>query len=198
MASRRRFLQIGATAGAWPLVARAAQAAGLDTVGGPHTPLLAVVYDARLAASVSFGRRAEALGLRAHAIEGDMTRLWYDEVYHRWQERPAALAGLTAHGPMFCFVELARDVRMRLVFRAEHQPTAGAALTHAFRAPVSMLSDAVDACRRPGSFGVAMADVVSRCPSGRAEIAEATMPGGPALPEADALYTWVIAPAVPA
>ena len=198
MASRRQFLQIGVSAGAWPLVARVAGAAGRGPDEPPRTPLLAVVYDARFAESVAFARHSEALGLRTHAIEGDMTRLWYDEVYHRWRERPAALAGLTAHGPMFCFAELARDVRMRLVFRAEHRPTREGVLTHAFRGPVPMLTDAIAACGQPGSLGAAMADVAVRCPSGRAEIAEAELAGGRPVPDADALYTWVIAPAVPA
>ena len=120
--SRREFLQIGIAAAAWPIVAQATDvpAAGIDPRQG--TPLLGVVYDTRFAESVAFARRSAALGLQAHAIDGDMTRLWFDEIYHRWQERPTALAGLTAHGPMFCFAELARDVGMRLVFRAEHRP----------------------------------------------------------------------------
>ncbi len=120
MTSRREFLHIGITAAAWPMVAQTAQAAGADS--RPGVPLLGIVYDTRLAASVDFARRSTALGLRVHAIAGDMTRLWFDEIYHRWQQQPAALAGLTAHGPMFCFAELARDVGMRLVFRAEHGP----------------------------------------------------------------------------
>jgi len=198
MASRRQFLQIGVAAGAWPVVAGAAGATGLGLAGPPPTPILAVVYDARFPESVAFGRRSEALGLRAHAIEGDMTRLWYDEVYHRWQESPAALAGLTAHGPMFCFAELARDVRMRLVFRAEHRPTVDGGLRHALRGPGPMLIDAVHACRQSAALGAAMADVAARCPSGRAEIVERELAGGQPVPGADALYTWVIAHAVPA
>jgi hypothetical protein len=82
-------------------------------------PILGVVYDTRFHESRVFAERSRALGLRAHAIAGDMTRLWYDEIYPHWQQRPTALAGLTAHGPLFCFAELARDVGMRVVFRAE-------------------------------------------------------------------------------
>ena len=47
---------------------------------------------------------------------------------HAASQRPTALAGLTTHGPMFCFAELARDVMMRVVYRAEHRPADGAAL----------------------------------------------------------------------
>jgi hypothetical protein len=122
MTTRRQFLHVGITATAWPIVARATHAAGIDP--RPGMPLLGVVYDTRFDESRVFAERSRALGLRAFAIDGDMTRLWYDEIYHRWRERPTALAGLTAHGPLFCFAELARDVGMRVVFRAEHSLTA--------------------------------------------------------------------------
>jgi hypothetical protein len=122
MTSRRQFLQIGITATAWPIVAGATHAAGVAPQ--QNAPLLDVVYDTRFGASRVFAERSAALGLRVHAIAGDMTHLWYDELYHRWQQRPTALAGLTAHGPLFCFAELARDVGMRVVFRAEHAITA--------------------------------------------------------------------------
>jgi hypothetical protein len=149
--SRREFLQIGITAAAWPVVAQAADvpvrqgdgglAAGIDP--RPRTPLLGVVYDTRFAESVAFAQRSVALGLRAHAIAGDMTHLWFDEIYHRWKQGPQALAGLTAHGPMFCFAELARDVGMRLVFRAEHRRTG------------DTLYSWVIAASNPGAEGVA-------------------------------------------
>jgi hypothetical protein len=127
MTSRREFLQIGVTATAWPIVA---QAAGIRLDEGAGRDLLGVVYDTRFAESVALATRSATLGVRAHAIDGDMTRLWFDEIYHRWQQRPTALAGLTTHGPMFCFAELARDVMMRVVYRAEHRPADGAALAH--------------------------------------------------------------------
>jgi hypothetical protein len=165
MTSRRHFLQIGITAMASPLVARAMDAAGAGS--DSTTPLLGAVYDTRFAESVRFARRSAALGLRTYAIAGDMTRLWYDEVYHHWRQHPTALAGLTAHGPLFCFAELARDVRMRVVFRVEHRATAD---------------------------GAAMADAVANYLSGRTGIASATRVSGTARPGAEPLYTWVIAP----
>jgi hypothetical protein len=193
--SRRHFLQIGITATAWPLVARATHAAGAGSQH-PATPLLGVVYDTRFAESAGFARRSAALGLRTYAIAGDMTRLWYDEVYHHWRQRPTALAGLTAHGPLFCFAELARDVRMRVVFRAEHRAAADGALTHTFGGPDSMVSAALDACGASHGLWTAMADVVANCPRGRIEIASATRTSGMARPGAEPLYTWVIAPLV--
>ena len=49
-----------------------------------------------------------------------MTRLWFDDIYHRWKESPVAIAGLTAQGQLFCFERLAWDQGLRVVFRAEH------------------------------------------------------------------------------
>ena len=190
MTNRREFLQIGVAASAWPLVAGAAQAAGLDDAGR-WVPISAAVYDTRFAESLAFATRCAARGLPTRAIEADMTRLWYDEIYHRWQQGPAAIAGLTAYGPMFCFAELARDVRMRLVFRAAHRD--GGA--HELDGPVAMLPAALAACGQAGPLGAAMADVVARCPQGRCEMGSARVGGPAATPDDDALYTWVIAPA---
>jgi hypothetical protein len=194
MTNRREFLQIGVSAAAWPLVARAAQAAGIDG-NAPWIPLSIMVYDTRFPESAAFAARGAALGLTTRAIEADMTQLWYHEIYHRWQHGPAAIAGLTAYGPMFCFAELARDVRMRMVFRAEHRSGHAA---HAFTGPVPMLTASRAVCALPGSFGAGMADVVARCPQGRSEIATARLGVVDSAMDENALYTWLIAPAVPA
>jgi hypothetical protein len=189
MTNRREFLQIGVGASAWPILSRAAHAADL----GRHPPsirIATVVYDTRFPESVAFADRSAALGLTVRPIEADMTRLWYEEIYHRWLREPAAIAGLTAHGPMFCFAELARDVRMRIVFRAEHRGT-GAGAAHHVTGPVAMLDAAVAACR-VRALGAPLADVVSQCPQGHHEIAST---GSHGEPDEGALYTWVIAPA---
>ena len=55
-------------------------------------------------------------------MAGDMTRFWYDDLYHRWRQAPVAIAGLTAHGALFCLERLAWEKRMRVVYRREHSP----------------------------------------------------------------------------
>jgi hypothetical protein len=126
MTSRRAFLKAGLTTSALlPLGARGNLAAvdGALTTG---EQFYKVLYDTRVAASVAFAQRAAARGFALHAIAGDMTRFWYDDLYHRWREGPAAIAGLTAHGPLFCLERLAWEQRMRVVYRREHAPgTAG-------------------------------------------------------------------------
>ena len=197
MTSRREFLQIGIAASAWPLATQAVLAAGFEAVGGaapgmPSLPLYKVVYDTRFAASVAFGRRAASLGVPVHAIEGDMTRLWFDDIDHRWKESPVAIAGLTAQGPLFCFERLAWDQGLRVVFRAEHGAT-----EHLLSGPESLLMQARGVLA-DADWASQMATVVTRCPSGRAEIGSAVVGcarGSGLSPADEPLYSWVIAPA---
>jgi hypothetical protein len=198
MTNRRDFLQIGIAATALPLATQAARAAGIE-IGATRTEpleLYKVVYDSRFPESLAFARRAAKLGVPTHAIEGDMTRFWYDDLYHRWKQGPAAIAGLTAHGPMFCFERLAWDQRMRVVFRAEHRPSGGR-VEHELSGPVAMLDDACGAVAER-DWSARMADLVTQCPSGRVEIAGAAATSragtGPRHGE-ESLYSWVIAPA---
>jgi hypothetical protein len=193
MTSRRTFLQIGIAASAWPLANQAARAAALGSPAPASSlPLYKVVYDTRFAESVAFGQRAASLGEQVHPIQGDMTSLWYHDIYHRWKQSPVAIAGLTAQGPLFCFERLAWDQGLKVVFRAEH----GAA-EHALCGPESLLVEAREALSS-ADWAAEMATVVTRCPSGRAEIGSAAVgcvrsAGSPA---GEPLYSWVIAPAV--
>ena len=197
MTSRREFLQIGIAASALPLATQAARAAGLEGLGGagtdmPSLPVYKVVYDTRFAASVAFGRRAANLGAAVHAIQGDMTRLWFDDIYHRWKESPVAIAGLTAQGPLFCFERLAWDQGLRVVFRAEHRAT-----EHVLSGPEGLLVEARSALAT-ADWPAEMATVITRCPSGRAEIGSAAVgcaSGSVLSPVDEPLYSWVIAPA---
>ena len=201
MTNRREFLQIGIAASTLPLATQVSRAAGLRDVDAAQwrapVPLYKVVYDSRFPESVAFGNRAEALGVDVHPIDGDMTKLWFDDIYHRWKSAPVAIAGLTAHGPLFCFERLAWDQGLRVVFRAEHGLDAAGSLTSAVSGPRSMLGLARGALERR-DWAVAMADVVTQCPSGRAEIdtCEVAARGPSAALATESLYSWVIAPAV--
>lgn len=195
MTSRREFLQIGITASAWPLAAQAARAGA--TGGAGALPLYKVLYDGRFADSVRFAGAAAGLGIQTHAFEGDMTSFWYEDLYHEWRKTPAAIAGMTAHGPLFCLERLAWDKGMRVVFRAEHAP-GQTCVEHELSGPLDMLRRSVPLADAGGDWGAAMAEVVAHCPRGRAEISAARLssdaPASTSL-HAEALYTWVIAPA---
>ena len=193
MTSRREFLQIGATASALSFAGRAAWGAGLSLhdSSASSVALYKVLYDTRIPASVAFARRAESRGVPTYAMTGDMTRFWYDDLYHRWLAEPAAIAGLTAHGPMFCLERLAWDQGMRVVFRAEHTPSENGLIHHAFTGPADVLHEA-QKLAAGSSWCEGLADIAMRLPNGRNEIDSAT---AELPPHADALYSWVIAPA---
>ena len=201
MTSRREFLQIGIAASALPLATQAVRAAGLPPPAAEEqarvVKLYKVVYDTRIPASVAFARRVEARGVATYPIEGDMTRFWYEDLYHRWRSEPAAIAGLTAHGPLFCLERLAWDQGLRVVFRGEHTPEDGGIIRHALSGPASMLRDAQRAATDT-AWSERLAEIAMRVPRGRIEMGSgrAATRARIAMPEpADALYTWVIAPA---
>jgi hypothetical protein len=199
MINRREVLQIGIAAAVWPPAAQVAQASNVAVRTGSPMPLYKVVYDVRFPPSRAFAARAMQLGVAAHAIDGDMTRFWYDDVYHRWKQGAVALAGLTAHGPMFCFEQLAMAERMRVVFRAEHRLAPAGGIDHDFFGPVGMLGDARRMIGR-SDWGAGMADLVTRCAGGRTEIACAAGRAAPNVAvgiDGESLYSWVIAPTAP-
>jgi hypothetical protein len=114
MASRREFLQAGLAASLLPVVGSAAEASN------PPQLFYKVIFDERFPASVAFGVEWISRGAAVHAIRGDITDLWFRDLDLRWkQQGPAAIAGLTAHGPLFCLERLAWDHGMRVASRVQ-------------------------------------------------------------------------------
>jgi hypothetical protein len=125
MISRRTILQGAVAATSLPIlagVAWAPRAAAARTASAlDHPALYKVLIDQRFAAARAFGEDAQARGQIVHAFDGDITNVWYHDLHPRWRQGRAAIAGLTAHGALFCLDHLARDARMRVVHRAEHR-----------------------------------------------------------------------------
>jgi hypothetical protein len=121
MINRRQVLQSGLAATSIPLVT----AVSLAPLQSAHAKVLAqpalfkVLFDQRFAVSREFGRHAQWRGLNAQGFNGDITQVWYQDLYPRWQRGPAAIAGVTAHGALFCLERLAWDVGMRVTVREE-------------------------------------------------------------------------------
>jgi hypothetical protein len=107
MASRREFLQIGMAAAVLPLTGGADESASKPV----HEQFYKVVADERFPTSRAFADEMQRRGASVHRIQGDITDLWYDDLYHRWKQ-----------GALFCLERLAWDQGMRVVARIDHAP----------------------------------------------------------------------------
>jgi hypothetical protein len=123
MTSRREFLHAGIAAAVLPIAAPSvpawARMSSAEAAGNPAS-FYKVIVDERFPASVEFGVEMSRLGAPVHTIQGDITDLWYHDLDAKWKQNPVAIAGLTAHGPLFCLERLAWDHGMRVVLRTEH------------------------------------------------------------------------------
>lgn len=122
MPSRREFLQVGFAASMFPIAipdGASSLARRTDLVTGSVRSLYRVVADARFAESVAFGLEAERLGVPVVRITGDITEFWFNDLSLRWKDDAVAIAGMTAHGPLFCLERFAWDYGLRVVERAE-------------------------------------------------------------------------------
>jgi hypothetical protein len=199
MASRREFLQVGFAALTLPISARAAFAPAVSNPAGEPapTPLYKVIFDNRFPASVEFGEQAKRLGAAAHGIKGDITDVWFNDLYHRWKESPVAIAGLTAHGPIFCLERLAWDHRMRVVFRADHKLLPDGSIEHALSGPENVLRRAADLGADGPNWSSRIAELVTHFPQARSTSGKATFVARLPKPTGDdpePLISWVIAP----
>jgi hypothetical protein len=196
MTSRREFLKAGLIAATLlPSGARADSAAAVRSARASTVSLYKVLFDTRFPASVAFAGRAAARGFAVHAIAGDMTRFWYDDLYRRWRQEAAAIAGLTAHGALFCLERLAWEQRMRVVYRGEHRPMADGCMAHDFHGPLELIAAAAAATAET-DWAAELADVVAVCPRARvpSDVAQSATARTAAAPQSERLYSWVIAP----
>ena len=145
--NRREMLQGGIAATALPIVGDAGWMPSSASRHSRHQRLsiYKVIFDQRVAEAREFGREMSQLGLAVHSIDGDMTNLWYDDLYPQWRKSPVSIAGLTAHGPLFCLERLAWDFGMRVVLRADHRRAAKGAFGRALTGYVSLQHAAVGA-----------------------------------------------------
>jgi hypothetical protein len=125
-ANRRTVLKLGVAASTLPLATAAIQPVFAGATGhAENLELYKILFDKTSNRGREFGRLSQRLGAQVEAIEGDVTDIWYNDLYFRWKEGPAAIAGLTSDTTLFCLQQLARDVRMHVVYRAEHSRSDG-------------------------------------------------------------------------
>ena len=115
---RRDFLfAAGAAAGSCAGAAAPAVAACAAITA---VPAGIVVADSRFAESRAFAAEAARTGGRIVWTQGDVTRLWYEELDLRWRREKVSLSGLTAYPAFFYLQRLAMDRGLRVIASDEH------------------------------------------------------------------------------
>lgn len=122
MPTRREFLQTGLAASILPWTLADGTPSYWDWTQA--TACYKVVADERFGAGSAFATEAARRGADVVRITGDITRFWFEDLSLRWRDAPVPIAGLTAHGPLFCLERLAWDHGLRVVVRHEHPPSA--------------------------------------------------------------------------
>ena len=198
MISRRDII---AAAGA--VAAVAAPAAGRGQVPqavrrtvGEGGLVYTVVYDDRYSEGIRFAGQANSLGYRTRAISGDVTSLWYDDLYHRWKKGPAAIAGLTTVDAAMCLGMFAADAGMRCVFEAEHRFEDGETeIGHRVRAPAGWSTiRALETCGE--QWPELLPRLMGACPVAPAKSEAVHVAAAPARAALDrpTMVSWVFAP----
>ncbi|HZM62866.1 MAG TPA: hypothetical protein VFB85_23840 [Vicinamibacterales bacterium] len=111
MTSRRDFLQAGLTGAAFLAVP------AISTSIDSHRRFYKAIFDQRFPEGVAFARDMRRRGVPTHAISGDVTALWYQDLHFAWANAPIEVVGMTTASALFCLETLARDARHRVTSR---------------------------------------------------------------------------------
>lgn len=199
MANRREILQLGMAVTVMPLDSAKGWSTAEDDSNRNTSvlPLYIALYDKRFGASQAFGERMAVRGVATTGLStGDITALWFNDLYHRWMKEPVAIAGLTARGPLFCLEQLARDHGMRVVYRARHMIIDDGSVLHEVEGPSGVV-DLVQRIAVKDSWATDLGDVISRYPhenTSRARVLVHTPGATVSAPRDEPLFSWVIAP----
>jgi hypothetical protein len=185
-------------------------------VGTPALNLYKVVFEERFSASRMFGAEAKRLGASVHGLRGevtdvqyppqygpfraaviDVTDLWYHDLYYRWRQSPAPIAGLTTYSPLFGLQMMAADVGMRVIYRAHHRPGQGGAITHEVFGPHAAQRHQAELCSSETDWSRTAANIVMAWPADMTAISKAQSNITDADQKAvdpETLISWIIAP----
>lgn len=190
---------MGVAALSLPIAARAGASAGIfrNEEDRKAEPLYKILFDERYSACERFAEEMERSARATQAIRGDITKLWYDDLYHRWKKGTVAIAGMTAPGAIFCLEMLARDAGMRVALRVDHRLTRGR-IEHEFAGPPECAALALELETSAQRWPEKMAEMVARFPAERGLTMTARYSGRADgnRGEWEHVVTWVIAPVV--
>ncbi|MEO8723976.1 MAG: hypothetical protein ABI395_10740 [Sphingobium sp.] len=80
--------------------------------------------------SLTFAARCRSLGVATKNVRGNVSNLWFDDLYHYWRRSPKPIGGLTSHSTWFLLDMMARDAGMRTIYRGDHQRLGQGAMEH--------------------------------------------------------------------
>lgn len=198
MTDRRTFLKTGITALALPMVARNAFSLPLAVPAAKQSYVVPykVIYDERYHDSVAFAGEAKKLGAAVHGIKGDVTDLWYNDLYHEWRKGPAAIMGMTTADALFCLQLMAQDQRMHVVFRVEHNYLPDNKIEHLITGPSQVPHELADLANVGPAWNIRMSNAVMQYPDQRVKPVETKIVTqlDRTVTDQQPLVTWVIAP----
>jgi hypothetical protein len=130
------------------------------------------------------------------SIDGDISDYWFHDLAPVWSTSPCAIAGLTAHGPLFCLERLGWDHGLRVVFRGVHHFADGRHVQHALVGPFRTIASA-HATLVADDWATHLARLLNSCAVTH-DTASTTVRGAierePERETDDTLFSWVIAP----
>jgi hypothetical protein len=193
MLTRRNFIKSGAMSG----LMLAALGSTAYATTRESTSIYKVLVDQRYAGATDFGVESMSLGAATTTVlHGDITDIWFRDLFPRWKTRPVAIAGITSGVALYCLTELARDAGLRAVYVAEHVSETDGLVRHVAVGPDEMVARAGDLALAGRRWSSAAARIVMRCPLGKlsAVSSERLVTLFRAGEHSRALTSWVIAP----
>ena len=181
MVNRRGVMKIGAATVAGALVNLPVSGRNLSPARA-HIAFHRAVFDERFAECRGFAAELHRAGIFTSAIRGDVAKLWYGDLRVHLSENRLPVAGLTDRAALFCLEELARDVGMRVIFRADHMIDQNGHTQHTAVGPASLVAVARNMPQEAG-FGRAIAVLFSQFDISEPRDTAAQKRTGPFSPE---------------
>ena len=155
-----------------------------------------VIFDHRYRDSIAFAEAAGKLGVTTEGIRGDITDLWYHDLYHEWKKGPAPIMGMTDDASLFCLQILAQDQGMRVVLRVDHNFLSSSEVEHVITGMNGIPEAAANLCDDGPAWNVRMSDVIMQCPGNRSRTNPTRLVSRLVRQDEtqERLVTWVIAP----
>jgi hypothetical protein len=192
MVNRRSVLRIGAATVAGVLV-KVPVSGGNLSQRRAHIAFHRAVFDERFTECRGFADELQNAGVVTSPIRGDVAELWYGDLRAYLRENCLPVAGLTDRAALFCLEELARDVGMRVIFRADHMIDQNGHAQHTAAGPASLVAAAGNLPQGAG-FGRSIASRFSQFDIHEPRNTSAQKRTGPFSPQGKtALVSWLIA-----